>query len=170
MSLSQSPDHRPVTSPSTGSYLTNPSQAHPTINVIAVIGSPTRKYSQKPIFTSGLAFSTTIMFAMLPVIVRLPANVDAIARTSHAACGFGKFGTNDLRSITAGTLLTILLSSDTTIVNTPGRCRFQCSATHKNFPTIHAFCAPPTIKKSPIKNSKRPQSTSSYNLRARECG
>jgi hypothetical protein len=45
------------------------------------------------------------MFAMLPVIVRFPASVDAIASTSHPVCGFAKFSTSDFKSITAGTLL-----------------------------------------------------------------
>jgi hypothetical protein len=59
------------------------------------------------------------MFATLPVIVRFPANVEAIASTSHAVCGFAKFGASDFKSITAGTLLTILLSNDTATVKTP---------------------------------------------------
>src|ERR1035441_10022942 len=115
-------------------YLTHTSHAHPTISVITVIGSPTRKYSQNPIFTSGLALSTTMMFATLPVIVRFPASVEAIASTSHAVCGFAKFGASDFKSITAGTLLTILLSNDTATVKTPSLWRFQCSAIPRNFP------------------------------------
>jgi hypothetical protein len=50
-----------------------------------------------------LALSTTIMFATLPVMVRFPASVEAIASTSHAVCGLAKFGASDFKSITAGT-------------------------------------------------------------------
>lgn len=72
-------------------------------------------------WTSGLAVSTTMKFATDPVIVRFPASVEAIARISHALRGSAKFFTSDLSSMTAGTLLTRLLNSVVTTVNTAGR-------------------------------------------------
>src|SRR5215472_5930445 len=142
-------------------YRIQRNHAQPTINVISVIGIPTRKYSQEPIVASGLALSTTMMFAMLPVMVRFPAQVEAIAKASHAVCGSEKFGTSDFKSITAGTLLTILLSKATAVVNAASWCRFQCSAIPRNSPTMPAFSAPPTIRKGPTKNTRSPQSTAS---------
>ena len=47
-----------------------------------------------------------MMFATEPVIVRLPASVEAMASASQPACGSGKDGTSVRSSITAGTLLT----------------------------------------------------------------
>ena len=105
------------------------SHAHPTIMVATVIGKPARKYSRKPISTSGRALSTTMMLATLPVTVRLPAKVDAMASVSQAACWFGNPETTDLSSITAGTLLTILLRMAVVTVNTAMCRRFQCAAT-----------------------------------------
>jgi hypothetical protein len=64
--------------------------------------------------------STTIMLATEPVMVRLPASVLAMANTNQPVWGFSKPGTTDLRSITAGTLLTILESTATTTVKTAG--------------------------------------------------
>src|SRR6185437_3147466 len=97
--------------------------AHPRASVPRVIGSPARKYWRKPICTTGLAVSTTMILATLPVIVRLPARVDAIARSSQAWWGLGNEGTKDFSSMTAGTLLTILLSAAVAAVNAAGPCR-----------------------------------------------
>jgi hypothetical protein len=55
------------------------------------------------------------MLATEPVIVKFPANVLAIAKTNHPVCGLAKPGTIDLRSITAGTLLTKFDRAATTI-------------------------------------------------------
>src|SRR5438552_2306187 len=114
-------------------HLIQANHAHPTSSVAAVIGAPARKSSQKLTCTSGRALSTTMILATLPVIVRLPASVEAIASTSQAVCGLENPGTSDLSSITAGTLLTILLRTPTAIVNTATCCRFQCSATSSRF-------------------------------------
>ena len=54
----------------------------------------------------GGARSTTMMLATDPVIVRLPASVEAMASASQPACGSGKLATSVRSSITAGTLLT----------------------------------------------------------------
>lgn len=88
-----------------------------------------------------------MMFAMLPVIVRFPASVEAIASASHALCEFEKFGTSDFRSITAGTSLTILLRNDTATVIAPAcadsnalrfsethRVKCRCKASGRYFP------------------------------------
>src|SRR5436190_23230281 len=105
-----------------------------------------------------------MILATLPVIVRLPASVEAIASTSQAVCGLENPGTSDLSSITAGTLLTILLRTPTAIVTTATCCRFQCSATSSRLRTIPAFSAPPTIRNNPSQSTSNPQSTSSYSV------
>src|SRR6185312_8419156 len=87
------------------------SHAQPMTSVATVIGRPARKYCRNPMCITGLAVSTTIMFATLPVIVRFPARVDAMANISHALCALGNEGTNDFKSMTAGTLLTTLLKA-----------------------------------------------------------
>ncbi len=62
---------------------TQVSHAFPDINVISVRGRPSRKYSRKPMCTSGLARSTTMMFATEPVIVRFPGSVLDMASVSQ---------------------------------------------------------------------------------------
>ena len=59
-----------------------------------------------------------MMLATEPVMVRLPASVDAIASASHPVCGSGNAGTSVRSSITAGTLLTTLESAAVAVTNT----------------------------------------------------
>jgi hypothetical protein len=54
MTQGKSSIHIPTSPKESTIYLTHSNHAHPTINVITVIGNPTRKYSQKPILVSGL--------------------------------------------------------------------------------------------------------------------
>src|SRR5437867_330893 len=57
--------------------------SQPMSKVITVTGTPTLQYSRNPISTrAARAASTTIRFATLPRIVRLPARVEPIASTS----------------------------------------------------------------------------------------
>src|SRR5215813_10512904 len=69
----------------------------PHVSVSTVSGSPRRKYSRKRMCTSGLARSTTMIFATEPVIVRFPASVLDMARVSQPTCGAGKPGTERLQ-------------------------------------------------------------------------
>src|SRR5271170_2306218 len=83
------------------------SRHSPTRIVKTVTGAPTRKYCQNPIITPRRAARwTTIRLATEPRIVRLPANVAAIAATSHARRGSGRAATKGFSTSTAGTLLT----------------------------------------------------------------
>src|SRR2546430_4335672 len=102
-----------------------------------------------------------MILATLPVIVRLPASVEAIASTSQAVCGLENPGTSDLSSITAGTLLTILLRTPTAIVNTATCCRFQCSATSSRLRTISEFSALSSIRNNYTQIISNTQYTSS---------
>src|SRR5262245_35457848 len=89
-------------------HRTSVSHAQPKSRVARVTGKPVRKYSRKPIITSGRARSTTMILATEPVIVRLPDNVLAIANINHALCGSANPGMRDFKSMTAGTLLRTL--------------------------------------------------------------
>ena len=55
----------------------------PKTRVIKVKGSPTFRYSKKPIFTSSFADSKTMIFATEPIMVKFPASVDDIANVSQ---------------------------------------------------------------------------------------
>src|SRR5512136_909818 len=74
--------------------------------VAVVNGTPTFRYSTKPIVTLGRAPSTTIILAIDPRMVRFPARVLLMARRSHAVSGSGIDAMTGLRRSTAGTLLT----------------------------------------------------------------
>src|ERR1700730_891979 len=86
-------------------------QAAPRRIVIAERGAPTRKYSQNPILTFRRACWTTIRLATEPRMVRLPANVEDIARVNQARWGFARCPTKGLNTSTAGTLLAKLESN-----------------------------------------------------------
>ena len=58
-------------------------QITPQASVISVNGNPNRKYSLNPMCTSGLARSTTMIFATEPVTVKFPARVLDIANVSQ---------------------------------------------------------------------------------------
>jgi hypothetical protein len=60
----------------------------PAISDNTVSGSPTFKYSKKPIFTREDAPSMTMMLAIEPKMVKLPAKVEAFFLTTSACRGF----------------------------------------------------------------------------------
>ena len=62
------------------------SQIIPTMRVNSVIGTPARIYSRKLMGCSLRTFSTTIIFATEPVIVRLPASVLVMASNIQNTC------------------------------------------------------------------------------------
>src|SRR5262245_66359697 len=95
--------------------------SQPRNKVASVTGTPTLQYSTNPISTrAARAASTTIRFATLPRIVKLPARVDAIASTSHARRGSANVATSGLNRSTAGTLETRFDSTAVTTGSTPG--------------------------------------------------
>src|SRR5262245_26013934 len=95
--------------------------SQPSTRVSTVTGTPTFAYSTKPISTPDeRASSTTIRFATEPRIVRLPANVDAIASSSQPRDGSPKDGITVLNSRTAGTFETRFESTAVTTVSTAG--------------------------------------------------
>src|SRR5215470_2407777 len=115
----------------------------PHVSVSTVSGSPRRMYSRKPMCTSGLARSTTMIFATEPVIVRFPASVLDMARVSQPTCGSGKPGTSDFSNTTAGTLLTIFDSSAVRHEKIQMRCRFHVTNGCSSISVSPARSAPP---------------------------
>src|SRR5262249_52163285 len=107
---------------STETIQSHASKSQPKNNVTRVTGPPTLQYSTNPISTrAARAASTTIRFATLPRIVKLPARVEAIASTSHARRGSSNVITSGLNSRTAGTLETRVDSTAGTTGRTAGR-------------------------------------------------
>src|SRR5437762_6511808 len=103
----------------------NASRSQPRNRVTSVSGTPTFEYSTKPISTRpARAVSTTIRLATDPRIVRLPASVEAMARTSQARRGSVNEPINGFTRRTAGTLETRFESTAVTAVRTAGRWRF----------------------------------------------
>src|SRR5215468_5582644 len=114
---------------STETIQSHESTSQPRNRVTRVTGTPTLQYSTNPISTrAARAASTTIRFATLPRIVKLPARVEAIASTSHARRGSSNVVTSGLNRRTAGTLETRFDSTAVTMVSTAGLWTLAASA------------------------------------------
>src|SRR5262249_16258702 len=130
---------------STETIQSHASKSQPKNNVTRVTGTPTLQSSPNPISTrAARAASTTIRFATLPRIVKLPARVEAIASTSHARRGSSNVITSGLNSRTAGTLETRFDSTAVTTVTTAGLWRFATAA-QASHTLIRPHCPIPTL-------------------------
>src|SRR5258708_25485979 len=90
-----------------------------------------------------------------PTSVKFPASVAAIATTSQARCGSCKFGTNDLRRSTAGTLLTRLDSTAVTPARIVGLSRCWWAIAALTIGPDHRFLEPTDDDKQPDEHHKK---------------
>ncbi len=109
---------------------------------------------------SPRAHSATMRFATDPTSVRLPARVDAIASTSHAARGAANVGITLLKSSTAGTFDTRFESRSAAVDRTSGRSRARRRARRKASSASPVASTAPITMKSPQKSTSRPKSIS----------
>src|SRR5262249_23748828 len=132
--------------------------SQPRNKVASVTGTPTLQYSTNPISTrAARAASTTIRFATLPRIVKLPANVEAMASTSHARRGSSNVVTSGLNRSTAGTLETRFDSTAGTMVSTAGLGSWAAPAQGSSSWTGGGGSSPAVTTKRPANSTSRLQ-------------
>src|SRR5437667_4510834 len=91
-----------------------------------------------------------------PRIVRLPASVEAMARTSQARRESANEAMSGLKSRTAGTLETRFESTAVTAVSTAGRWRFAAAAQCRRTPMIPECSSPSVMTNRPAKRTSSP--------------
>src|SRR6266545_4549826 len=131
---------------------------HPMRRVRIVSGMPTRQYATKPISTrSRRATSTTMTFATDPRSVRLPAKVEAVARSNQPRVGSPRLVMTGLSKRTAGTFETMLERTAATVMRTAGRWIGATAAVCSRSPARPEDSTPPTTTNNPVKRTSKLQ-------------